>query len=80
MMGADMTTGAIETRRMGRKKGEQETTLMRANRDFVELVKRASGERNMTVAEFCHRFLLPCAEKAHRDWLHAELKRMEDGD
>jgi hypothetical protein len=47
--------------------------------DFAEKVKQASGERGITAAEFGERFLTPCAERAHRDYINAESKRLEGG-
>ena len=63
---------------MGRKKRESKTVLMRASERFAEQVKQAAGERGLTAAEFCEQFLQPCVEKAHRDYIKAESKRLTD--
>jgi hypothetical protein len=65
---------------MGRKKGERKTVMLRAYEDFVEKVKQASGERGLTSADFLDRFLTPCVEKAHRDYIKAEAKKLGGGD
>jgi hypothetical protein len=64
---------------MGRKKGERKTVMIRVYEDLAEKVKQASGERGITAAEFGERFLTPCAERAHRDYINAESKRLEGG-
>jgi hypothetical protein len=72
-----MATTVLEVpRKMGRKKGERQSTMVRVYKEFADKVKRASGERGMTAAEFCEQFLTPCAEKAHRDYIKAETKRI----
>jgi hypothetical protein len=73
---------AVETlletpRTMGRKKGERKTVMVRAYDDFAERVKQAAGERGMTAAEFCDQFLIPCVDKAHRDYITAESRKLK---
>jgi hypothetical protein len=53
--------------------------MVRTYEDFAEKVKQAAGERGLTAAEFCDRFLTPCAERAHRDYIRAESKKLEGG-
>lgn len=66
--------------KMGRKKGERRTVMVRAYEQFAEKVKQASGERGMTAADFCEVFLTPCVDKAHRDYIKAESKKLaKDG-
>jgi hypothetical protein len=65
---------------MGRKKGERRTVMIRTYKDFAELVLQAAGERRLTAAEFCDRFLTPCVEKAHRDYIKAESRKPSEGD
>lgn len=48
--------------------------------DFAEKLKQAAGERGMTAADFCDRFLSPCVEKAHRDYIKAESKKLAGDD
>lgn len=79
---------AIETIRrtdtMGRKKSEGDLapkgTMMRVSEAFAEKIKRASGERGLTATEFCDQFLTPCTDKAHREYIQAEAKRLAGGD
>jgi hypothetical protein len=66
-------------RTMGRKKGERKTVMVRTYEDFAEKVKQAAGERGMTAAEFCGIFLAPCVERAHRDYINAESKKLSGG-
>lgn len=69
--------GLIErTQTMGRKKGEKKTVMVRAYEVFAEKVKRASAERGLTAAEFCDQFLTPCVERAHREYIKAESKKL----
>lgn len=63
---------------MGRKKGERRTVMVRTYEDFAEKVKQASGERALTAAEFCDRFLLPCVEKAHREYIKNESRKLAE--
>ncbi len=63
-------------RKMGRKKGTRKTVMVRAYEEFADLVNQAAGERRMTAADFCEKFLAPCAEKAHRDYIKAESKKL----
>jgi hypothetical protein len=63
---------------MGRKKSERETTLVRTYKEFAERLKQASGERGITAAEFCERFLMPCMEKAHSDYINAEARKIAE--
>lgn len=77
--------GAIDTlperaRTMGRKKGERKTVMVRAYEEFAEKVRQASAERGLTAAEFCERFLTPCVDKAHRDYIRAESKKLAGGE
>ena len=65
---------------MGRKKGERKTVMVRAYDTFVEKVKQAAGERGLTAAEFCEQLLMPCVEKAHRDYIKAEARRLGGGE
>ena len=67
-------------RTMGRKKGERKSVMIRAYEDFAERVKQASGERGLTAADFCEQFLTPCVDKAHRDYIKAESKKLGGGD
>jgi hypothetical protein len=69
-----------KTRTMGRKKGERKTVMVRAYDDFAEQAKQAAAERGLTVAEFLNRFVIPCVEKAHRDYIQAEAKRLGGDD
>jgi hypothetical protein len=61
---------------MARKKPEKKTVMVRLFQDFAEKVRQASGERGMSAAEFCEKFLSPCLEKAHRDYIKAEARRL----
>lgn len=76
-MGSNATLEA--PRAMGRKKGERKTVMIRAYEDFAEQVKRAAGERGLTAADFCERFLTPCVDKAHREYITAEAKKLAGG-
>jgi hypothetical protein len=67
-------------RTMGRKKSEQRTVMIRTTEGFAEMVKKAAGERGLTIAEFCDKFLTPCADRAHRDYIKAEAKRLSGGE
>jgi hypothetical protein len=74
-------TGILENSlTMGRKKGERRTVMVRTYEEFAEKVKQAAGERGMTAAEFCEVFLTPCADKAHRDYIRAESKKLSGSD
>jgi hypothetical protein len=64
---------------MGRKKGERKTVMIRAYEDFAERLKQAAGERGLTSADFLDLFLAPCVEKAHRDYIKAESKKLAGG-
>jgi len=77
-----MTTDTLleSPRTMGRKKGERRSVMIRAYEEFAEKVKQASGERGLTAADFCERFLTPCVEKAHRDYIKAESKKLGGDD
>lgn len=72
-------TTVVEPRRMGRKKGERRTVMVRTYEEFAERVKQASGERGMTAADFCDRFLMPCVEKAHRAYIQEEVRKLSGG-
>ena len=63
---------------MGRKKSERNTTMVRTYVEFADTLRQAAGERNLSAAEFCEQFLQPCVEKAHRDYIKAESKRLTD--
>jgi hypothetical protein len=75
-----MTTATVmETARtMGRKKGERKTVMVRTYDEFAERVKQAAGERGLTAADFCDRFLTPCVERAHREYIRAEAMKLAD--
>jgi hypothetical protein len=62
--------------KMGRKKGERKTVMVRIYERFAEQVKQAAGERGMTAADYCEVFLTPCVDKAHRDYIKAESKKL----
>jgi hypothetical protein len=68
------------TEAMGRKKGERKTVMIRTYEDFAEMVLQAAGERRLTAAEFCDRFLTPCVQKAHRDYIRAESRKLTEGE
>ena len=72
-------TPTRQVARMGRKKGERKTVMVRAYDKFAEKVKQASGERGLTAADFCDQFLTPCVEKAHRDYISREAKKLAGG-
>jgi len=65
---------------MGRKKLERRTVMVRVYEEFAERVKQASGERGLTAAEFCEGFLSTCLDKAHRDYIRAESKKLGGGE
>jgi hypothetical protein len=44
------------------------------------MVLQAAGEWRLTAAEFCDRFLIPCVEKAHREYIKAESKKLSEGE
>lgn len=68
------------TRAMGRKKAsDKKTVMIRVYEDFAETLTQAAGERRLTVAEFTAKFTSPCVEKAHRDYIAAESKRLAGG-
>lgn len=73
-MGADTLPESAQT--MGRKKAEKKTTMLRVYEDFAEKVRQASGERGLTAADFCERFQTPCVEKAHREYIRNEAKKL----
>ena len=69
---------ALESsRKMGRKKGEKETVLMRVYKNEADEINQAASERRLTVADFVAGHLKSCVEKAHRDYIKAESKRLE---
>lgn len=70
------TSTAERPETMGRKKGEQQTVMVRAYKAFAEKVRQAAGERGMTSADFLDRFASACVEKAHRDYIKAESKKL----
>jgi hypothetical protein len=65
---------------MGRKKGERRTTLVRVYEEFAEKLTQAAGERRLSVAEFTEKFTTSCVDKAHRDYIRAESKRISGGE
>jgi hypothetical protein len=65
---------------MARKKLEAKTVMVRTYEAFAEKVKQASGERKMSAAEFCEQFLTTCVDKAHRDYIQREAKRLAGED
>jgi hypothetical protein len=65
---------------MGRKKSERKTVMIRAFEEFAEKVKQASAERGLSAAEFFEAILTPCVDKAHRDYIDAESRRLKGGD
>jgi len=76
-----MNTQAMTGREqpMASKKADRKTVMVRAYEAFAEKVKQASSERGMTAAEFCESYLTPCVDKAHRDYIQAEVKRLAGG-
>ena len=70
------STQAESVHTMGRKKGERKTVMVRTYEGFADRVKKAAGERGLTAAEFCDRFLLPCVDRAHRDYIRSESKKL----
>jgi hypothetical protein len=71
-----VSTLTKEPRGMGRKKRERKTGMIRVYDDFVAMVLQAAGERRLTAADFADQFLKPCLEKAHRDYIRVEAKRL----
>jgi hypothetical protein len=65
---------------MGRKTVERTTVTIRTYADFSEIVQRTAGERRMTAASFGERFLTSCVERAHRDYIKSESKRLSEGE
>jgi hypothetical protein len=63
--------------KMGRKKGERKTVMIRIYDADAQTVNQAASERRMTVADFFGKHLVPCADKAHRDYIKAESKKLE---
>lgn len=61
---------------MGRKKGQRETGMVRVYREFAEQAKQAAGERGLTIAEFCDRFLMAPVAKIHHEYIASEAKRI----
>jgi hypothetical protein len=74
-----VSTLTRERRAMSRKKRERKTGMIRVYEDFVEMVLQAAGERRLTVADFCDQFLTPCLERAHRDYIKSESKKLAGG-
>ena len=62
---------------MGRKKGTRKTVMVRVYEETANLITQAAGERRLTAAEFCESFLTPCADKAHREYIKAEVERLK---
>lgn len=67
-------------RTMGRKKIERRTVMIRVYEEFAEKVKRASGERGMSAADLCEQLLTPCVERAHREYIKTESKKLSGGE
>jgi hypothetical protein len=63
--------------KMGRKKGSRKTVMLRVYEENAELILQFAGERRMTAADFLEKFLLPCGEKAHRDYIVSESKKLK---
>lgn len=61
---------------MARKKDERKTVMVRTYDDFAEKVKRGAGERGISAAEFCDRFLVPCVDRAHKEYITREAKKI----
>lgn len=78
-MAGTTTETAEKTATMGRKKSDRKTVMLRAYEDFVERVNQAAGERRMTSADFLDSFVSPCVDKAHRDYIKAESKKLAKG-
>lgn len=79
-----METNAIRRNdTMGRKKSEGDPapkgTMMRVSESFAEKIKRASGERGLSATEFCDEFLTSCIDKAHKEYIQQEAKRLAGG-
>jgi hypothetical protein len=64
---------------MGRKKGERKSAMVRVYVEFHAALQQAAAERQITVAEFAEQFLTPCLERAHRDHIKSEYKRLSGG-
>lgn len=64
---------------MGRKKADRETKLIRVYGEFAQRVNLAATVRGMTVADFCETFLGPSLERAHREFIEAEAKKLDKG-
>lgn len=43
----------------------------------ARFLKQVAGEYGLSVPEFCDRFLLPCVERAHKEYIRAESKKIE---
>jgi hypothetical protein len=76
-MNTQVMTGCEQP--MASKKADRKTVMVRAFEEFAEKLKQASGERGLTAAEFCEVHLTPCVDKAHRDYIQAEAKRLAGG-
>ncbi len=66
--------------KMGRKKGERKTVLIRVYEDSAETINQAASERRLTVADFLESHAMSCIEKAHRDYIRAEAKKLDGGE
>ena len=62
--------------KMGRKKGTRKTVMVRVYEETADLINQAAGERRLTAADFCEQYVIPCADKAHRDYIASESKRL----
>jgi uncharacterized protein (DUF1778 family) len=64
------------SQKMGRKKGERKSVLIRVYEESAEAINQAASERRMTVADFVESKMLPCAEKAHREHIEEEYRKL----
>jgi hypothetical protein len=67
------------TRTMGRKKGTRKTVMLRVYEETAETVLQFAAERRLTAADFVEAYMLPCGEKAHRDYIEAESRKLQKG-
>lgn len=78
MVSSDTVTGLRKkSGDVGRKKSDRKTSLTRLYDSSSKKLKHAAAERQLTVAEFFEAFVEPCVEKAHRDYIKAESKKIE---
>jgi hypothetical protein len=76
MLSSDVLLKGQKSNAVGRKKSERKTTLTRLYETSAQKMKHAASERQLTVAEFFERLVEPCVEKAHRDYIKAESKKI----